>query len=58
MKLRQRNKTYPPRVRMTLGLKIMEELVISIEFKGCTEDSDLDMDLMVKGTLSYCYSTD
>ena len=50
MKLRQKNKTYPPRVRMTLGLKTMEEMVISIEFKGCTEDSDLDMDLMVKGT--------
>ena len=28
----------------------MEELIIPIEFKGCTEDSDLDMDIMVKGT--------
>ena len=50
MKLRQKNKTYPPRVRMKLGLKSTEELVIPIEFKGCTDYSDLDMDLMVKGT--------
>ena len=51
MKLRQKHSTYPPRIRMTLGLKSMEALVIPIEFKGCTEESDLDMDLLVKGEL-------
>ena len=54
MRLRQKNLTYPPRIRMTVGLKSMEEIVIPVEFKGCTDDSDLDMDLMVKGTHNVC----
>ena len=49
MKLRQKNLTYPPRIRMTLGLKSLEKLIIPIGFKGCTDDSDLDIDLMVEG---------
>ena len=49
MKLRQKNLTYPPRIRMTLGLKSLDMLIIPIEFKGCTDDSNLDIDLMVKG---------
>ena len=46
MQLQYDNKTYPPRVKMTIMLKnSRDQFKLPIKFMGCTSNSLLDIDL-------------
>ena len=47
MQLRHDLKMYPPRVKMTVGIKSLADLTfkLAIKFNGCSDDSQLDTEL-------------
>ena len=48
MQLRHEKKMYPPRVKMTVGMKNLDDFDIyklSVKIEGCSEEDQLDIQL-------------
>ena len=50
LKLKHTYLLYPPRIKMTLVLR-ESDVVVPVFFRGCTEDSDIDVELSLTGKL-------
>ena len=57
LKLKHTHLLYPPRIKMTLVLR-ESDVIVPVFFRGCTEDSEIDVELSLTGKLkdkSYDY---
>ena len=50
LKLKHAHLLYPPRIKMTVVLR-ESDVIVPVCFQGCTEDSDIDVELPVSGEL-------